>query len=335
LIWRKQLSLFRSFTFSLFKRRKGSPTNHFRRSVRYFGDHQPDFIMRFRLPVLLFVALTACESTTVSTDEAQFNSDPTVSPIQPGLVDEASGLVDSQSQPGHVWVQQDSGNPAELALLGHDGKLKGKIAIPYSTNRDWEDLASGPGPQSGVNYLYIGEIGDNNGQHATVSVYRLPEPASLSANIGLVEKITFTYPDGPRDAEALICDPQTRDLWVVTKREQKVRLYRLKYPQSTTAVIAAEAFGELPAAYSLTTGGGISPDGTEILLRTYLGVFYWKRAANQSVADAMQKGTARTLPFRQEPQGEAVCMDRNGRGFFTLSERGSAASTSLHYYAKK
>jgi hypothetical protein len=290
--------------------------------------------MRIALLMLSGLSLLACSPTpVVPAADGGFVAEPTTGPIPAGSVDEASGAVDSRTQPGAVWVQQDSGNPAELALLGHDGKLRGKLPIPNSTNRDWEDLASGPGPVTGVNYLYIGDIGDNNAQYASVAIYRVPEPTSLSAAVGPVEKITFVYPDGPRDAEALFCDPLTRDLWIVTKREAKVHLYRLKYPQSTTAVMTAEAFGELP--YSIVTGAGIAPDGLSIVIRTYFGVFYWSRPATTSVADALQKSTATILPFRSEPQGEAVCFERNNKGYFTLSERATASSTSLYYFARK
>ncbi len=289
--------------------------------------------MRILLLVLSSVALLTCSSSPITPAGGGFVSEPTVSPIAAGSIDEASGMVDSKSQPGALWVEQDSGNPAELALLGQDGKLRGKIPVPNSTNRDWEDLASGPGPTAGVNYIYIGEIGDNTAQWPSVAIYRLPEPASLSAPVGPVEKITFVYPDGPRDAEALLCDPLTRDLWIVSKREAKVHLYRLKYPQSTTSVMTAEAFGELP--FTFVTGAGISPDGLEIVLRTYFAVYHWSRSATTSIADAIQLKEGTTLPYHSEPQGEAVCFERANKGFFTLSERGNASSTSLYYFARK
>ena len=253
--------------------------------------------------------------------------------VDPGQIDEASGIADSRSMVGALWVEQDSGNPAELALLGYDGKLRGKLAIPNTTNRDWEDMTIGPGPQVNVNYLYIAEIGDNNAQYGQYTVYRLPEPKNLTDTPGPVERIQFKYPDGARDAETLMLDPQTKDLYVVSKREAKVHLYRLPYPQSTTEVMTAEPLGELP--YTYVTGGGFSSDGTEILLRTYAGVYYWSRTKGQSVADAMQRTTARDLPYRIEAQGEAVCFDRDNKGYFTLSEKANAPNVTLNYYARR
>lgn len=288
--------------------------------------------MRILIFVVGMLAVMSCK-IGVSVDGAQFSGDPTATPIQPGLIDEASGLADSRSMPGNLWIEQDSGNPAELSLIGYDGSVKGKISIPNSTNNDWEDMTIGPGPQDGKNYIYIADIGDNNAQRPTCVLYRFVEPTSLQQPISLVERINYKYPDGSRDAEAIIVDPQTRDIWIISKREDKVHLYRLPYPQNINEVTTLQAYGELPFSY--VTSAGISPDGTEILLRTYVQIYYWKRESGQSIADAMQKGTAKQLVAHAEPQGEAICFDKEAKGFFTISERASAASVNLYYYARK
>jgi len=296
------------------------------------------FMRIFVLLMSLLVA-SSCKLAVPNVALAQFSSDPTATPVSPGQIDEVSGMVDSRSQPGNLWIQQDSGTPAELILLGYDGQVKGKLAVPNSTNRDWEELAMGPGPQAGVNYLYIGDIGDNNGQNQTNQIYRLPEPANLQTPISQVERINFRFPDGPRDAEAMFVDPQTKDIYIISKRETNVRLYRLAYPQNSNEVTVAQAYGELPTLGQglpgYVTGAAISPDGNEIVVRTYAGIFYWKRSAGQSIADALQQGTGRQLPYRLEPQGEAICFDKENKGYFTLSEKASASSVTLNYYARK
>ncbi len=289
--------------------------------------------MTFRPTVILPTLLLLLLACATPTPDVVFGTEPTMTPVLPNLIDEASGIADSRTNPGALWVEQDSGNPAELALLGYDGKLRGKLPIPNATNRDWEDLTIGPGPATGVNYLYIADIGDNAAVHASSFIYRLPEPGTLTNVPGPVDRITFTYPDGPRDAETLMADPQTKDLYIVSKRETKVRLYRLAYPQSTTENRVAEYLGELP--YTFVTGGAFSSDGSEIVLRTYTNVFYWPRKKGQSVADALQRTAARDLPLRLEPQGEAICFDKDNRGYFTISERNNAANVTLNYYARK
>lgn len=291
--------------------------------------------------ILLFLGMSAaaCKLSVPSVYDVNFASDPTVTPVAPGQIDEASGMVDSRSQPGSIWIEQDSGSPAELALLDYNGTVRGKLTVPTIANRDWEELASGPGPQDGVNYLYIGDIGDNNAQYQTVQVYRLPEPASLQSSITSIDRINFRYPQGPRDAEAMFVDPQTKDIYIISKREEKVHLYALPYPQSTSDLITATDYGELPSfgggLANYVTGAAISPDGKEILVRTYTTVYYWKRDGAQTIPDALQYGTRRSLVTRLEPQGEAICFDKDAKGFFTISERASASSVNLYYYAKK
>ena len=289
--------------------------------------------MRISLVLIGLLLLNSCKLSLPGVALAQFSSDPTVNAVPPGQIDEVSGVADSRSQPGNVWVNQDSGSPAELALLGYDGKVKGKISVPTITNRDWEELAIGPGPKEGTNYLYIGEIGDNNSQHSFSQIYRMPEPANLQTPITQVERINFRYPDGPRDAEAMFVDPQTKDIYIITKREPNVRLYRLPYPQNVNEITVAQPYGELPITF--VTGAAISPDGSEIVVRTYTDISYWKRNAGQTIADALQNGNRRQLPYRVEPQGEAVCFDKDGKGYFTISEKANASSVNLYYYARK
>lgn len=279
----------------------------------------------------LFMSLAACQEP--SPTPVQFGTEPTQTKIDADQIDEASGIADSRTIPGALWVEQDGGSPAELALLGYDGHIRGKLAIPNATNRDWEDMTIGPGPQANVNYLYIGEIGDNNAQYGQYTIYRLPEPKNLTDAAGPVDKINFKYPDGARDAETLLCDPQTKDLYIVSKRETKVHLYRLAYPQSTTDLMTAELLGELP--YTYVTGGAFSPSGSEVVIRTYTNIFYWSRKSGQSVADAMQLTASRDLPYRLEPQGEAICFDRDNKGYFTLSEKANGVNPTLNYYLRK
>ena len=287
--------------------------------------------MRHLLLTISALVLVACKLEIPSVDYAQF-ADPTATPITPGQIDEASGIADSRTMPGNLWVEEDGGNAAQMTLLGYDGVVKGTIALPVP-NRDWEDMGYGPGPNAGLNYIYMGDIGDNNAQYPICQIYRFPEPASLQTPITQVERINFRYPDGPRDAEAMLVDPATKDIYIISKREPNVHLYRLAYPQNINEVTVAESLGQLPMTF--VTGAAISPDGSELMVRTYPEIRYWKRDAGQSIADALQKGNSRQLPYRVEPQGEAICFAKDNKGYFTLSERASASSVNLYYYARK
>lgn len=267
----------------------------------------------------------------------QFETAPEQSPVTPGIIDEASGLAASVRMPGYLWTVQDSGQPNSLYLVSKDGKSIKEYNVPGSNNHDWEEVAVGPGPDNGVSYVYVADIGNNNQPlTATNTIYRIPEitgtDGSFSQNA--LQKITFSYPDGPRDAEALIVDPVTKDIFVLSKEMQGTNIYRLAFPQSAGETIVAEKVGTVPGV-ALATAGSISKDGSEIAVRTYLAVYYWKRSNGETVAQTLVKSANKTLVVGLEPQGEAICFENESKGFYTLSEKGNAASVSLNFYKRK
>lgn len=295
---------------------------------------------KFLLFATMAVFWTSCGDPEVNPetgDSIDFESVPQQFPIQPGIINEASGLANSFSINGYLWTLQDSGKPNSLYLVSTDGKTIKEFNIPGSTNHDWEDLASGPGPADGVKYLYIGEIGNNNlPMTSTNIIYRIPEIGGIneSFNQSTLEKITYNYPDGPRDAESLLLDPVTKDIFIISKEMDNAGLYRLAYPQSTSATITAEKVGIIPSVV-FATGGNVSVSGGEILIRNYTSAFYWIRSTGETVGQTLMKSPRKQMFLAPEPQGESICFDREAHGFYTLGEIGQATSVNLNYYKRK
>lgn len=296
--------------------------------------------LRAHCKLLLFAACFIISCDTDPTPEggrsAQFDTAPQRFNIQEGIINEASGLVASANMGGSLWTHQDSGQPASLYLISADGKSIKEYGIPGAANHDWEDVTLGPGPREGVHYIYIGDIGNNNEPVTeTNTIYRIPEIGDIAGAFdgGLLEKIKFRYPDGPRDAETLLLDPLSRDIFILSK-ESKTGIYRLAYPQSTTEIITAEKMGTVPGL-SIATSGDIAVDGAEIIVRTYAGVYYWQRKTGETVAQTLTRSATSNPMVVLEPQGEAICFDRGADGFYTLSEKGNAASVTLNYYKRK
>lgn len=297
----------------------------------------------FRIIPLLFVVTACLEKNPVVEDPGDtrssvFESVPLRVPVAPGQVDEASGLADSRTLPGYLWTHEDAGSDNRLFLLNHGGTSIRGYVLPGIINRDWEDIAVGGGPQDGVSYLYLGDTGNNDANPGTTShfIYRVPELTTLDESFAAsdIARITYRYPEGTPDAETLLLDPVTKDLFIVSKELDKAQLYRLPYPQATEGVIIAELIGQVPAI-SLATGGDISADGQEILVRTYTNIFYWQRKSGETIGQTLLRQALKTLPYELEPQGEAVCFDRDMKGYFTLSERRTATSVTLNYYKRK
>lgn len=264
----------------------------------------------------------------------KFNTTPLVFPLKKGIVDEASGIADSRSMPGNVWVHEDGDNPAAIYLLTHRGELKSTISLPI-TNRDWEDIAIGPGPENGKSYLYIGEIGDNGTVHDEYAIYRFLEPTTVGQIPNQIDKLRFIYDDGKKyNAETLLLDPTTKDLYVITKGVFTERIFRLSFPQLTNALNTAKFVAT--TQQFILTGGEISADGKQILLKSYDTIMYWQRKEDESIVQALGRLRDFNAPYIPEGQGEAICFSVDGNGYFTLSERGtSTAEIPLYFYSKQ
>ncbi len=265
----------------------------------------------------------------------EYEATPIASVLPLNIANEASGVCDSRSMPGNVWFEEDGDNPNSIHLFSHQGQYKGAVQMPFP-NRDWEDIAIGPGPEAGKNYLYLAEIGDNLAVYDNkYYIYRFLEPQSLNQPVTAYDRIAFQYPDGSRDAECILLDPATKDIYIVSKREFNVRLYMLPYPQSVTEIQTAKFIQTLP--YMFITSGGISSDGKEIVIRNYEVLYYWYRRDGETIPETLSRTRDALLPYVRESQGEGFCFDKDGNGYFTNSEKpdGQTTPSYLYYYPKK
>jgi hypothetical protein len=215
------------------------------------------------------------------------------------------------------------------------GTNLGTYSISGATATDWEDISTGPGPVVGTEYLYMGDIGDNGASRSTVAVYRVPEPAVSSAqspvttSISGAAKLVFSYPNGPHDAESLFVDPLTKDIYIISKPGSTKYLYRAAYPQSTSGTTVLELAASFADSAALTAGD-ISPDGREIIVRSYAtssGRLY-VRPPGGSVGDAFSFPYI-SIPVHAETQGEAIGFDPKGWGYYTTSE---GSNQPIYYF---
>lgn len=252
--------------------------------------------------------------------------------IENPVLEEMSGLVFSKNHPGKFYTHTDSGGEVVVFVLDSIGNEVGKILLEGVENRDWEDIAIGPGP-GGKSYVYVAEIGDNLGVHQNVMIFRFPEPEKVSAEITLTPEIlAFTYPDGAMDAESMFVDPVSGDLFVVSKRDSPNTLFRLKSDDFGKGNVVVEKLIKLPITGA--TAADISQDGSRILIKNYFKVYYWERKKEQSIAEALTQ-TPRELPYVPEPQGEAIGFQPDGKAYFTISEKRFDIFPVLYRYPLK
>lgn len=288
----------------------------------------------------LFPLLSCHEMITPSNS---FSEAQDLGVIENTEIDEASGIVASYKNVGFLWTHNDSGDKNRIFLMDNKGKGKKEFYLEGATNRDWEAIAMANFSEG--SFIYLGDIGDNNAEYADCVIYRVPEPTVNSSTpqtntLKNVQKITYKYPDGARDAECFFIDQNTKDIYIVSKRESAKRLYRLPYPQSYSQTITAEFVQELTfsvgtATPFFITDGNVSADNQEIIIKNYLQIFHWRRNTNETIPEALKR-TPKTLPYTTEPQGEGVCFAQDGSGYYAISEEGpNKIPVKLYFYQRQ
>ena len=236
---------------------------------------------------------------------------------------ETSGLVASRTRPGVLWAHNDSGGGSRLYALDQAGGAVARVEVEGASATDWEDLSTGP--WQGGQGLFVGDIGDNAQARVEVVVWAMPEPVEGQGQVDATG-LHLRYPDGAHDAEALIVDPISGDLLIVTKTmSATAAVYAARAPLASdvelTHVADLDLSAEQGVVFGVVTGGAAAPDGSCLYLRTYGDVLAWSRDPSQPVESAFT-GAMSVLPSRAEDQGEAIAADE--AGYWTLSE-GAAA----------
>lgn len=260
------------------------------------------------------------------------------------IITEASGIAASRRNPGTLWTHNDSGAGPRIFALSSTGATQALYDLDGAGADDWEDIAVGPGPVAGTSYVYVGDIGDNATARANIDLYRVAEPdvktgsPTTPTRLAGVEHFKLRYPDGAHNAETLLVDPPTGDVYIVVKSGDGVSpVYRAAAPLSAAATITLQKvatlrFGTAPlTGNKTTTGGDISPGGDAIAIRSYDSAYLFRRPAGTTVADALATPPCR-LPLQLELQGEALGFAADSSGYYSVSEGNKAP---IYFYARR
>jgi hypothetical protein len=237
---------------------------------------------------------------------------------------ELSGLALSRTQPRVLWTHNDSGDRARVLAVTATGRLLADIAVTGAANVDWEDVALGPA-RGGGDALYIADTGDNDARRREVVVYRVPEPSVRGggpAATAPAARLVLRYPGGARDAEALLVDPDTGALLLVTKSfDGDAGIYVAGRPAAARATVLRRGGRLSLGGGEAITGASVSADGRTIVLRTYDRALVWTRRPREALAQALRRRPcAARADLLAEGQGEAIALTRDGRGFYTVPE---------------
>lgn len=245
---------------------------------------------------------------------------------------EISGAVASRRQPGIIWVHNDSGGQPRVYAISRQGGVRAGYVLNGAQAVDWEDIAIGPGPVAGQDYLYVGDIGDNSEQATLAIIYRVQEPtvpamSSALIQLGNVETIGLRYANNnSHNAEALLVDPTTGDIIIFTKSiSGQSAIYRASPPFTDGQIHPTTLLGVIdftipgyPGSGEVT-GGDISTTG-DVLIRTYYVAYLWRRP-NPAATFVQTLNTNVCLTVLEpEPQGESIAFRPGMQRWYTLTE---------------
>ena len=211
---------------------------------------------------------------------------------------------------GVIWLHNDSGGgPYIYAVDSSTCRTLARVRLDGIDARDIEAIAAGR-DRKGRPVLWVADIGDNLDSWPEVYLHRIREPTVLVDQAVTPRTYRVTYRDRPHDAEALLADPTSTRLWIVTKQLAHGRLYSLPKRLSSTELNVARP---VHREGGLVTDGAISPDGRRYVLRDYI---------NALVVTGLPPGeVAETIGLPLQPQGEALTWTPDGTALLVASER--------------
>ncbi|MCX4970134.1 esterase-like activity of phytase family protein [Streptomyces sp. NBC_00654] len=229
--------------------------------------------------------------------------------IEDPRITESSGLAASPTHPGIYWTHNDSDDgPYIYAVDSRTGKTVATITMRgVGEPRDVEAISIGPDGN-----VYVGDIGDNlNGTWDHVWIYRFPEPKQLRDATVTATQFDVTYADGARNAEAMMVHPKTGRVYIASKNEDGGGLYEGPAKLSTGGTNVFRRVGEVP----WVTDGAFSPDGTELVLRSYFSArayaFEGGRLGDDRAVSAPFQGQAESVTYTAD--GSALMFGSEGR----------------------
>jgi hypothetical protein len=261
--------------------------------------------------------------------------------IESPAITEVSGIAASHRNRDVVYVHNDSGDAARFYALDRAARVVGAYELAGATLLDCEDIATALG------FVFLADTGDNAGRtgigapRQSVAVYKVREPVidtpTAAPSVQLLSSwsvLELRYPDRAHDAEALMIDPVSGALLLVTKEDHGPSLvFRAALDAKSPALL--ERVAEIPfgtrhaPGHYYATAGDISARGDAVLLRTYGSVLLFARTPGEPWSTTFAR-PATLSPSRLEPQGEAIAFAADGLGYFTVSE---AARQPVFFFA--
>jgi hypothetical protein len=222
--------------------------------------------------------------------------------FQDRRITESSGIETSARFRKILYTHNDSGDSARFFAIGPKGQTRAVYTLRGAKNRDWEDMSQGPSRT-----LWFGDIGSNAARTGTISVYRVKEPKRLHSRSVRWTRFDFRYEDGPHNAESLMVNPVSGDLYIVSKDLDDNAIYKAARPFSRAHTNVLRRVAAMNVT-GKTTGADFTSNGRRFVIRTYGQAYFGRRIGGQL--------TQVPLPL----SGESIAITRNNKNVVISQE---------------
>lgn len=280
-------------------------------------------------------SILSSDTKPISDDEksGDYNPPKVVGTIDSKEIDESSGIAASRCNANVLWTHNDSGNDANVFALDLQGKKLGTWRVPNAKNIDWEDIATVKSA-NGECFLYIGDTGNNTkDRRSKFRIYKFKEPLVSGATDSNrknplitepAEAIEIQYPDSAHDAETLMVNQQSGDIYILSKQlSEPSAVYKLKNDYDLTKTNQLEKITDftVPAIPNgFLTGGDIAPDGKHAIICDYYNAYELTLPNDAKNFDDIWKQKPLVVELGKREQGEAIGFSADGKSIFATSE---------------
>ncbi len=258
------------------------------------------------------------------------------------LIDESSGVDASRRFTNCFWTHNDNGDRPGIFLVSGEGEHLATIQLAGAAFTDWEDISMIR--DGDHDWIVVGDVGDNTARRPLCRLYLVEEPElelprasaePLEQVVTEFQTVTFRYPNGPVDCEAIAVEPGTRRVWLVSKQRpggpgarmaggkngayEKCVIHFLDVPEKPDNTVLEATRVESVFDSLFVTGLDFSPDGDLAVSSTLFTAHVFVRG-NEGWEKAFAGRSAVVTPLPLRRQGEAICFDVNGENLILTSE---------------
>ena len=251
-------------------------------------------------------------------------------------ISEASGLTSSKTRPGNFFWINDSGNSAEIHATLENGTAVKTVALNGFSNSDFEAMASGPCPGSAAETcIYVGDIGDGIGWRSTFKIGVFSEADFWnSSKISPQANLSFSYPDGGHNAEAMIVTAKGEIIIFTKEDDGTTEIYSMDLAGKMkklgeldlNRIVPDDREGNAPKV----TDAALSPDGSSVLLLTYTDII--SIPLQKIISTRVSREDMVTIKGPNFSQQETLTYTGASERFVVATESEDGTAAGIHAY---